>query len=131
LPFKASSSGERVEKLIFGLPGNPASAIVTAHLFVLPALQKICGKEGKGLERVMVRVSEQIKCDKARVEYHRVVVSVNGEGALLAKSTGMQRSSRVGSLATANALLVLPQIDGILEAGQMCEALMMGPVVGL
>jgi hypothetical protein len=37
----------------------------------------------------------------------------------------------VGSLATANALLVLPQIDGRLEVGQMCEALMMGPVVGL
>lgn len=53
--FKDSSSGEKVEKLIFGLPGNPASAIVTAHLFVLPALQKLCGKEGKGLERVMVR----------------------------------------------------------------------------
>ena len=131
VPFKESSSGEKVGKLIFGLPGNPASAIVTAHLFVLPALQKMCGKEGKGLERVKVRVSENVRCDKARVEYHRVVVSVNEEGALVAKSTGMQRSSRVGSLASANALLVLPQVDGEVKAGQMCEALMMGPVVGL
>lgn len=79
----------------------------------------------------MVRVAEKIKCDKARVEYHRVVVSVSEEGTLVAKSTGMQRSSRVGSLATANALLVLPQIDGAIETRQMCEALMMGPVVGL
>ena len=76
-------------------------------------------------------MAERIRCDKARVEYHRVVVSVSKEGALVAKSTGMQRSSRVGSLATANALLVLPQIDGSLEAGEMCEALMMGPVLGL
>jgi gephyrin len=131
VPFKDNKSGEKMEKLIFGLPGNPASAIVTAHLFVLPALQKMCGKEGKGLERVMVRVAEKIRCDKARVEYHRVVVSASQEGTLVAKSTGMQRSSRVGSLATANALLVLPQIDGNLEAGEMCEALMMGPVLGL
>ena len=131
VPFKASDSGEKVGKLIFGLPGNPASAIVTAHLFVLPALQKMCGKEGKGLERVTVKVTENVKCDKARVEYHRVVISVSEEGTLVAKSTGMQRSSRVGSLASANALLVLPQIDGVLEAGQMCEALMMGPVLGL
>lgn len=131
VPFKDSRSGEKMEKLIFGLPGNPASAIVTAHLFVLPALQKMCGKEGKGLERVMVRVAEKIRCDKARVEYHRVVVSVSQEGTLVAKSTGMQRSSRVGSLATANALLVLPQIEGGLEAGEMCEALMMGPVLGV
>ena len=35
---------------------------------VLPALQKMCGKEGKGLERVMVRVAEKIKCDNDRVE---------------------------------------------------------------
>jgi gephyrin len=117
IPFK-DSSGEKAEKLTFGLPGNPASAIVTAHLFVLPALQKMCDKEGKGLERVMVRVIEKIKCDNDRVEYHRVVVSVSEEGMLVAKSTGIQRSSRVGSLATANALLVLPQIDAI-ETGQM------------
>ncbi len=131
VPFKDSTSGEKVEKLIFGLPGNPASAIVTAHLFVLPALQKMCGKEGNGLERVKVRLTEKVKCDKARVEYHRVVVSVSEEGTLIAKSTGMQRSSRVGSLATANALLVLPQKEGVVEAGQMCEALMMAPVLGL
>ena len=66
----------------------------------------------------MVRVAEKIKCDNDRVEYHRVVVSVSEEGMLVAKSTGIQRSSRVGSLATANALLVLPQIDAI-ETGQM------------
>ena len=51
VPFKDGTSGEKMDKLVFGLPGNPASAIVTAHLFVLPALQKMCGKEGKGLER--------------------------------------------------------------------------------
>jgi gephyrin len=66
----------------------------------------------------MVRVTEKIKCDNDRVEYHRVVVSVSEEGMLVAKSTGIRRSSRVGSLATANALLVLPQIDAI-ETGQM------------
>jgi molybdopterin biosynthesis enzyme len=42
----------------------------------------------------------------------------------------MQRSSRVGSLASANALLELPQKEGVLEAGDSCEALMMGPLLG-
>lgn len=131
VPFKDSESGEKQEKLIFGLPGNPASAIVTANLFLLPCIQKICGLEGKGLERVTVQVESRIKCDKSRVEYHRVVVSVDQkEGKLIARSTGMQRSSRVGSLASANALLVLPQIDGFVEAGGSCEALMMAPLLG-
>lgn len=131
VPIKDTVSGDRREKLIFGLPGNPASAVVTANLFVLPALQKMVGLGGKrGLERVMVRLEGRVKCDKARVEYHRVVVSCGRDGGLLAVSTGMQRSSRVGSLASANALLVLPQREGWLEKGEMCEALMMGPVIG-
>ena len=143
VPFKPSSSSsssdsesntqtERIEKLVFGLPGNPASALVTAHLFVLPCLQKLAGVpvEECGMERVMVRVSERVRCDAARVEYHRVVVSCGRDGVLVARSTGMQRSSRVGSLSSANALLVLPQREGVLEAGELCEALMMGPVVG-
>ena len=142
VPFKPSSSSssdsesnaqtERIEKLVFGLPGNPASALVTAHLFVLPCLQKLAGVpvEECGMERVMVRVSERVRCDAARVEYHRVVVSCGRDGVLVARSTGMQRSSRVGSLSSANALLVLPQKEGVLEAGELCEALMMGPIVG-
>jgi gephyrin len=130
VPIKRTGSGERKERLIFGLPGNPASAIVTANLFVLPALQKMAGRERKGLERVMVRLEEGVRCDRARVEYHRVVVRCGREGVLLATSTGMQRSSRVGSLASANALLVLPQREAVLERGEMCEALMMGPILG-
>ena len=131
VPIKDTVSGERREKLIFGLPGNPASAVVTANLFVLPALQRMVGLGRKrGLERVMVRLEGRVKCDRARVEYHRVVVSCGKEGGLLAASTGVQRSSRVGSLASANALLELPQREGWLEKGEMCEALMMGPVIG-
>ena len=132
VPFKQTDSGEKTEKLIFGLPGNPASALVTAHLFVLPALQKMVGEpQAMGMERVVVRVNERVRCDQGRVEYHRVVVSVDRyTGSLKARSTGMQRSSRVGSLASANALLELPQRDGWVGEGSLCQALMMGPVLG-
>ncbi|KAL2421692.1 Gephyrin [Exophiala dermatitidis] len=150
LYFKDTNSGDRQgrnEKLLFGLPGNPASALVTANLFVLPCLQKLVGlvqeAEGEGsgngnenapvgLQRVKVKLSSRIRCDKSRVEYHRVVVSVDPADPklLVARSTGFQRSSRVGSLATANALLELPQREGWLEAGDECEALMMGMLVG-
>jgi gephyrin len=128
---KGAGSGERVERLVFGLPGNPASAIVTANLFVLPALRRMVGLKGRGgLERVLVRLEARVKCDRARVEYHRVLVRCGRERVLMAASTGMQRSSRVGSLARANALLVLPEREGWVEEGEMCEALMMAPLVG-
>ena len=131
--IKSSATGSRDRKrLIFGLPGNPASALVTANLFLLPCIQKMTGMtEPVGLQRVKVRVAGKIKCDKQRTEYHRVSVAVDkGDGRLVAKSTGMQRSSRVGSLASANALLELPMRDGVVEEGGECEALMMGMVHG-
>lgn len=130
VPFKSEKDGERKDRLIFGLPGNPASALVTANLFLLPCLQKLSGAEGHGLERVKVKLSEKVRCDDKRVEYHRVVVSCGHDGILVARSTGMQRSSRVGSLSSANAMLVLPQKEGVLDAGELCVALMMGPIVG-
>ncbi|RMZ77449.1 hypothetical protein DV738_g4435, partial [Chaetothyriales sp. CBS 135597] len=132
VPFKESSSGLRSDRLIFGLPGNPASAIVTANLFLLPCLQRINGLEGNGLEKVVVWTTSKIKCDPARVEYHRVVVRVDEkDGTLVARSTGMQRSSRVGSLASANGLLILPQKPGYVDAGESCEAYLMGPILGI
>ncbi|KAL9024187.1 MAG: hypothetical protein Q9196_006702, partial [Gyalolechia fulgens] len=42
VPFK-NNTGDPETRLIFSLPGNPASAIVTSHLFVLPSLQQACG----------------------------------------------------------------------------------------
>ncbi|OAP64931.1 hypothetical protein AYL99_00903 [Fonsecaea erecta] len=133
VPIK--DAGERQQRLIFGLPGNPASALVTANLFVLPCLQHMTGlpaDEARGPPRVKVRVQGRVRCDKTRVEYHRVLVSVDPEDGskLVARSTGMQRSSRVGSLASANGLLVLPQREGYIENGGECEALLVGMVLG-
>jgi gephyrin len=34
---------EGKNKLVLGLPGNPVSATVTSHLYVLPAIRKISG----------------------------------------------------------------------------------------
>ncbi len=128
----AKSGARERRRLIFGLPGNPASALVTANLFVLPCLQKFVGVlDPSGLQRVKVKIQGRVRCDKARTEYHRVSVVVDAsDGRLVARSTGMQRSSRVGSLASANALLVLPQREGFIEEGGECEALMMGMVHG-
>ncbi|EXJ55191.1 molybdopterin molybdotransferase [Cladophialophora yegresii CBS 114405] len=131
-PASSEPNGDsRRRHLIFGLPGNPASALVTANLFLLPCLQKLVGiPSPTGLPRVVVRAAGKLRCDPARTEYHRAVVSDDGHGRLVARSTGMQRSSRVGSVASANALLVMPSREGFVEEGAECEALMMGLVRG-
>ncbi|KAI9888622.1 MAG: hypothetical protein M1814_006603 [Vezdaea aestivalis] len=129
VPYK-DSNGRRSFKSVFALPGNPASAIVTFYLFVLPALHKSSGFQSKGLPKVLAVVEHDIQGDSKRPEYHRVNLRVREDGRLGATSTGGQRSSRIGSLKRANALLCLPASDRPIEQGCLVEALLMGDLVG-
>jgi gephyrin len=127
-----SPPGPAQEKLLFALPGNPASAAVTFHLFALPALHQFSGHHpfsSCGLSKVRVVLEEDVKLDSKRNEYHRVVLSASGgsdDGRISARSTGGQRSSRIASFRGANGLLCLPVGEGWLRKGEMCEALVMG-----
>ena len=122
VPVK-DNAGQRVSKAIFSLPGNPASTLVTFHLFVLPSLHKLSGASSVGLPKVPVVLSHDFPMDP-RPEYHRAVVTVGKDGLLSATSTGGQRSSRVGSLRKANALICMPSGKGMLEKGSKVDALL-------
>lgn len=143
------SNGGKVDKTIFALPGNPASALVCFYIFVLPALRKLGGwpQNRCQLPRVRVKVSTSFEnVDKIlkssaldqllnsmsldpRMEFHRVVISATQDG-LVATSTGGQRSSRVASMSGANGLVVLPmKIEGgpkEFSKGEMADAMVIG-----
>jgi gephyrin len=125
VPIK-DSSGERVPKAIFSLPGNPVSAVVTFQLFVLPSLHHASGMSPAGLPKVLVTLDHEFLLDPQRSEYHRVIATLGKDGLIHASSTGVQRSSRVGSLKSANALLCLPTGKESLPKGSNVKALLMG-----
>ncbi len=121
-------------KLIFALPGNPVSSLVTFYLLGAPALRKLAGWPNPRLTRVQVCLGQPLRLDPYRPEYHRATVRWEtslheGRGALLADSTGNQASSRLLSMRSANALLELPQGEGVLEAGTTVTALLIGDVL--
>lgn len=127
-PGKPTTFATLGDKLIFALPGNPASAIVTFHLFVLPALRKMAGYQQPELPRLKVHLGHAVKLD-SRPEYHRAILTIeqNAEGSnkFIAHSTGYQRSSRMLSLRGANALLELPaKTSGDLKEGDIVNAML-------
>ncbi|KAL8381242.1 hypothetical protein RB595_005494 [Gaeumannomyces hyphopodioides] len=128
VPVKDESLGVRTPRVVFSLPGNPASALVTFHLFVLPSLHHWSGARPAGLPKVVVTLSHEFPLDKTRPEYHRALVTVGRDGCLVASSTGGQRSSKVGSLRGANGLVYLPKGLEPLQKGAKVEALLTGPV---
>jgi gephyrin len=141
---KDSQSGERTRKLLFSLPGNPASAIVTTAIFALPGLRKLCAmppasasEKGSadqvawkkaGLPRIKATLTQSVRCDQSREEYVRVSVRALPDG-FVAETTGGQRSSRIGSVAGANGLAMLPAGGGTYEEGRKVDVVMIGDIV--
>lgn len=126
----ATAQIEGRKRLIFGLPGNPVSSLVTFYLFVIPTIRKLAGWSQPNLARIQAVLAQPLRLDPVRPEYHRATLTWqselnNGCGGYLATSTGSQASSRLLSMRTANALLELPQRDGTLDEGSVVSALLL------
>ena len=123
----ATADVEGGRRLVFGLPGNPVSSLVTFYLFVVPALRKMAGWREPRLSQVQARLAQPLPLDAFRPEYHRATLHWDAEQhSFVASSTGSQASSRLLSMRTANALLALPQREGVLAVGDSVEALLIG-----
>ncbi len=123
----ATADVEQGRRLVFGLPGNPVSSLVTFYLFVVPALRKMAGWPDPRLRQVQARLAQPLPLDAFRPEYHRATLSWDADQAcFVAVSTGSQASSRLLSMRTANALLALPQREGVMAAGEAVDALLIG-----
>jgi len=130
---RTDSSGRPGQTLFFGLPGNPVSCLVTKALFVDPAVRRLQGLESEACLHPQLTVTlagSSIRLDPERPEYHRAILIANedGSGSVSAYSTGNQRSSRLLSMLSANALLFLPQGPGTVEVGTVVQALLIRPM---
>ncbi len=112
--------------LIFGLPGNPVSALVSFELFIRPALAAMAGRAPIDRPRVPVLLSAGAQ-PSDRIEFQRATVYVDASGRLTATTTGRQASSRLASFVGANALLVIPPRDRPYASGEQVEAILLGP----
>jgi molybdopterin molybdotransferase len=121
-------------KPVFGLPGNPTSALVTFNLFVAPLLRRISGeyfykgREGKQKDRrkkVKATAAVRIFSEKGRNEY--VLVKVNlaktkpaEEGNLLAYPI-LTGSGAITTLSNADGYIFVEKGKEIVEEGEEVE----------
>ena len=102
---------------IFGLPGNPVSALMVFDRFVRPALLKMMG--AKEIFRVTKSAvaSEDLKGSADKEDYLRGIVEYR-EGRYVARSAGSQGSARLVPLAKANAVIIIPADRKLIAAGE-------------
>ena len=121
-PGKPVSFGVRGRTLVFGLPGNPVSALVGCELFVRPALLALQGASDPGPTYELGRLVAPIRRNESRDELVRARASANDGVVELDAITG-QESHMIARAATANALVLVPRGEGELGAGEVVRYL--------
>jgi molybdopterin molybdotransferase len=117
-PFYFAMHGN---KTIFGLPGNPVSALVCFQLFVRPALLKMMGAPDKALEPVSATLTSGVARQPNRTDFARGILRAAG-GGYSANPLKSQDSHMLTGLVRANCLLCIPPGRGNLRSGEPVDA---------
>jgi molybdopterin molybdotransferase len=118
-PGKPTWFGERDGKLVFGLPGNPVSAMVTFHLFARPALRVLAGAEPSET-RVRAILDSTLPRTPNRDEVVRCRLEARDDGWHV-EPTGSQGSHVLSSMLGADAFALVPAGDGEIAAGERVD----------
>lgn len=124
-PGKPLNFATRGSTLIFGLPGNPVSSLVTFEVFIRRAVLTMMGSVQSERPRLRVTLDREIEPGD-RIEFMRGIVSQDASGQLIGRSTGLQRSSRLASFVGANALLIIAPRETTYLPGETVDAMMLG-----
>ena len=112
-------------KPVFGLPGNPASSMVSFELFARPALRSIMGDPEPKRARIVAVADEPLRrAPDGKLHLVRVAARFGDDGRLHVRSSGGQGSNLLRSMALANALAFVPDGDGIEAGGEVKVALL-------
>ena len=117
--------GRRGATLLFGLPGNPVSALVTFELFVRPCLLRMQGARVVTRPRVAVELLSALHNGSGRTSHSPVRVRCEA-GRLVAEPVRSMGSADLVAHARANALAVLPADRTEAAAGERAEAVLLG-----
>jgi molybdopterin molybdotransferase len=121
-PGRPITYGQIGNALLFGLPGNPVSAMVTFYQLVQPALRQLMGLSQLETPVLITAVCEsRIKKKPGRREFQRGVFWRNADGGYRVSTTGHQGSGVLRSMAGANCFIVLAEESGTLEPGAEVE----------
>ncbi|MCU1495537.1 MAG: molybdenum cofactor synthesis domain [Acidimicrobiaceae bacterium] len=122
-PFAFGEIGPRGTPL-FGLPGNPVSAMVSFELFARPVLRMMAGHHQLDRPIVDAVADEALpRLSDGKLHLVRVVAGFGDDGLVHVVSSGGQESHHLHAMARANALALLPDGMGV-HAGERVLAML-------
>jgi molybdopterin molybdotransferase len=121
-PGKPAFFGTRGDTRVFGLPGNPVSALVCFELFVRPALRRLAGHAEAGPFSVRAALAEDFAYRTDRPTYHPAWLEMTDAGWRV-RAVPWFGSPDLRGLTRSNAFVVFPVGDHQHQAGQVFEVL--------
>ncbi len=112
---------------VFGLPGNPVSAMVSFELFVRPALRLLGGHHV--LQRPIVSATAEVDLRRkpdGKLHLLRAQLTLDAPDSWRVRTTGGQESHQLHAMSEANALILLPDGVGV-AAGERVSVLVIDP----
>ncbi len=115
-PGKPLFAGKRGNKLIFGLPGNPASTLTCFYQYVRPTVLKMMGKENLATPVQMLPIQSSMEKKEGLTQFMKGLVQ-DGEVWILPD----QESYKMNSFAQSNCLVELDEEKSFLQKGELVK----------
>jgi molybdopterin molybdotransferase len=126
-PGKPTWFGVTPRGPVLGLPGNPASALVCAFLFLRPLIEAMLGRDPHACVATRrARLTQALPANGPREHYLRARLEADGEGRQTVRAFEDQDSSLISVFAAANALIRLPVDAPALPEGALVDVLPLG-----
>lgn len=119
-PGKPLMAGRHEAMRFLGLPGNPASSLVTAELFLRPLVERLAGRPSRPRYETGTLGAAVFENDH-RADFMRATIQQDDDGRTVLMPLARQDSSLLSVFATADALLVRPPHAAAAQPGETCE----------
>jgi molybdopterin molybdotransferase len=128
-PGKPAVFGRCRDTLVFGLPGNPVSTMVTFQLFVTPAIDLLGGAEARALPLLEATLGEALREKTGLTHFLPARVEWDAKGVPQVKALVWQGSGDIAALGRANCFVVVPGDRQEIAAGEKISVLARGDVL--
>jgi len=129
--FGTLANDRGVNVPIFGLPGNPVSSLMSFELIARPALRNMMGFGAASHRPEVLAITDEdiVRHEDGKIHFDRVRATWGSDGRVHVRRTGAQGSHQLASTSVANALIAVPDGNG-LRTGDEVVVTFLGPDAG-
>ena len=129
--FGTLANDRGVNVPIFGLPGNPVSSLMSFELIARPALRNMMGFGAVSHRPEVLAITDEdiVRHEDGKIHFDRVRATWGSDGRVHVRRTGAQGSHQLASTSVANALIAVPDGNG-LRTGDEVVVTFLGPDAG-